>query len=73
MDLAPLYDAFEAGTLSDQQQQMAASASPLCLAMHMQPDIKAYPHMRYLDGHVVALCNLQLYPDGPGEEPEVWI
>jgi len=40
--------------------------------MHRDRKIKPYRHMQYLDEHVLALTNLQLYPDGPGEPPDVY-
>jgi predicted phage terminase large subunit-like protein len=56
----------------DPLRLMAASASPLLLAMHRDSNVKPYAHMQYLDKHVLALCNLQLYPDGPGPPPNVY-
>jgi len=40
--------------------------------MHRDPAVKAYPHMQLLDETVLSLCNLSLYPDGPGPEPQVY-
>ena len=72
MSLDQLYDLMPTLEQDDPRRAILASASPLLLSMHMDPKIQAHPHMRYLDAHVLALCNLQLYPDGPGPEPEVW-
>ncbi len=50
-----------------------ASVSPLLLAQYRTAfQVKPYPHMQYLDRHLLALANLELYPDGPGPPPEVY-
>ncbi|MCP5020506.1 MAG: hypothetical protein GY930_01910, partial [bacterium] len=51
---------------------MAKSASPLCLALSVDDEIVAYPHIRLIDHYIVSLTNLQLYRDGPGPEADVW-
>lgn len=73
MHLDQLYDLMPTLDTEDPRKTLLAGVSPLLLAMHLDRDIKAFSHMRYLDAHVVALCNLQLYQDGPGEAPEVYI
>lgn len=71
--LDPLYEALDLGLKGD-AAEMAKSASPLCLAMSLAPgQVMAYPHTRLVDSYLVALCNLQLYPDGPGPEPNVFV
>lgn len=71
--LQALYDLIQNSEPDDQMRVTASSASPLCLAMHLDSDIRPYDHMVYLDDRLTALCNLQLYPDGPGPPPEVWL
>jgi len=71
--LDPLYERLPQLPQTSKKRQAIATASPLLFAMHTNPTIVAYDHMRYLDSHLVALCNMQLYPSGPGPEPEVWL
>jgi hypothetical protein len=67
-----LYELLPTLDPQDPLRLMAASVSPLLLAMHRDKKIRAFKHMRYLDRHVLALCNLELYPDGPGPPPDVY-
>jgi len=71
--LDPLYDAIRAGTLEPDMAEAAKSASPLCLAMSVDDRVHDYPHVRLFDHYIVSLCNLQMYPNGPGPPPDVWI
>lgn len=73
LGLKPLYKLIRDPNTPEDAKKVLASASPLLLAMHLDRRIEAFEHMQYLDAHLVALCHLRLYPDGPGPEPEVWL
>ena len=69
-----MYDFLRSDAPADDPRRLvAAQASPLSLAIHLDPTIVPYDHASFLDDHVTALCNLHLYPDGPGPAPEVFI
>lgn len=68
-----LYNMLRRMDEEDRRRATLATMSPLLLAMHLDDEVRAFRHMQYLDAHVVALVNLQLYPDGPGPAPEVWV
>lgn len=78
-ELDPLYDMIvEARTNPDVwpepvMAEMAKTASPLCLALSVDPKLLPYIHVRLMDAYLRALFNLQLYPDGPGGICDVWV
>ncbi len=73
-ELDPLYEKISSGELEGDMAEMAKSASPLCLAMSLSPrSVVAYPHTKLLDAYLVALVHMQLYRDGPGPPPDVWV
>lgn len=43
-----------------------AKTSPLEYACYVSPRTERYPHVEYLDEHIVALVEHRLYADGPG-------
>ena len=45
-----------------------ALASPLDLACWLRPETKRWPHIEYINQHLVALVDHRLYADGPGPE-----
>ena len=65
-----LYDEYD--DFDDDYKSSLCSVSPLLLAMYFDPGIYPYPHARLLDTWLVALIEMRLYPDGPGEPPWVY-
>ena len=73
-ELDPFYAAIKSGELDDDLAEMAKSASPLCLALSLDPTrVVAYPHTKLLDAYLVALVHMQLYRDGPGPPADVFV
>ena len=47
-------------------ERKIAALSPLDYACWLNPDTRRFPHIEYLNEHIVALDEYRLYADGPG-------